>query len=66
MEPVQPFDWGSALPVLEGARVRLRPLRDADAESVLGIFGDPEVMRYWSGPTLPDVAAARGLMQWRM
>ncbi|HEU4669092.1 MAG TPA: GNAT family protein [Dyella sp.] len=30
-------------------RVVLRPLADADADDLLAIFGDPEVVRYWSG-----------------
>ena len=30
-------------------RIALRPLADADAGDLLAIFGDPQVMRYWSG-----------------
>lgn len=30
-------------------RVVLRPLADADVDDLCSIFGDPEVMRYWSG-----------------
>jgi len=30
-------------------RIALRPLGRADAGDLLAIFGDPQVMRYWSG-----------------
>lgn len=33
---------------LASARLLLRPLDDVDADDLLAIFGDPEVMRYWS------------------
>ena len=36
------------LPVIDGPRVRLRPLREADAPALLALHGDPQVMRYWS------------------
>lgn len=35
-------------PILEGARVRLRPYRAEDREALLAVFGDPRVVRYWS------------------
>jgi len=45
---------------LETARLLLRPLGAEDAPALLAIFGDPEVMRYWSTPpwTSPDDALA--------
>lgn len=46
------------MPRLTGGRVVLRPIDEADAPSILSIFGDPEVVRYWSRPPLPDLAAA--------
>ncbi len=36
------------LPVLEGERIRLRPLRMDDAPDVFTMYSDPEVTRYWS------------------
>ena len=36
------------LPVLEGARLRLRAFRDDDADALFTIYSDPRVMRYWS------------------
>ena len=36
------------LPVLEGARLRLRAFRDDDADALFAIYSDPRVMRYWS------------------
>src|SRR4029079_8122096 len=45
------------LPKTEGHTVHLRPLTPADAESIYAIFSDPQVMRYWSTPPLPDMAA---------
>lgn len=46
------------MPRLAGGRVVLRPIDEADAPAVLAIFGDAEVVRYWSRPPLGDLAAA--------
>ena len=35
-------------PVVETERLELRPIAIEDADSLLGIFSDPEVMRYWN------------------
>ncbi|MDQ7729948.1 GNAT family N-acetyltransferase [Halomonas sp. SpR8] len=35
-------------PVIETERLSLRPLVISDSESLLKIFSDPEVMRYWN------------------
>ena len=41
----------SAVPVLETARLRLRPLVAADADALHDIYGDAEAMTWWShGP----------------
>lgn len=42
------------LPRLEGDRVRLRPVREADgdADGLYEIFSDPRVMRWWSRPPM--------------
>ena len=56
------FDWGEELPELVGARVRLGPLVAGDGPALLAIFGDPQVVRYWSSPPLPDLDAARALL----
>ncbi|MBB5208774.1 GNAT family N-acetyltransferase [Chiayiivirga flava] len=40
------------LPVLDGARVRLRPVRDDDVDGLFAIFSDARVMRYWSRPAM--------------
>jgi len=47
------------LPTLLGHGVRLREVTIEDASDVLEVFGDPEVVRYWSSPPLADLAAAR-------
>lgn len=56
------FEWGSELPRLSARRVDLRWLTPEDAPAILSIFGDPEVMRYWSSPPLQDLAAAKELI----
>ena len=56
------FDWGAALPILEGPRLRLRPLGDDDVPALFEIFGDEQVMRYWSSSALKDIAGARALL----
>jgi len=43
-------------------RLRLRPLREGDAEALLGIFGDPEVMRYWSTPPWTSIERAHAMV----
>ena len=45
------------------ARLRLRPLADSDAEALLGIFGDPQVMRYWSTPPWTGLDDAHEMIQ---
>ncbi|GAB1047593.1 GNAT family N-acetyltransferase [Shewanella algae] len=35
-------------PTLETSRLRLRPLQVQDADALLAIFSDPEVMKYWN------------------
>lgn len=55
------FD-GDRLPTLTAGRVRLRWLEDADVDDLFRIFGDPDVMRYWSSPPLADRAAAVALL----
>lgn len=65
------------LPTLEGQRLRLRWLQEADVPALYAVFSDAEAMRYWShGPfTRPDDAlrylesirrgfASGGLFQW--
>lgn len=61
--PPPPQPWADTLPTLTTPRLHLRWLIESDAPAILSIFGDPEVMRYWSTPPLPDLAAAHGLIQ---
>ena len=46
--PATPVE--SDAPVLKTERLVLRPLRTADAEALLPVFGDADTMRYWSRP----------------
>lgn len=55
--PDSPFADG--LPTLDGARVRLRPVRAGDEADLLAVFGDAEHLRYWSHGPLEDLGAAR-------
>ncbi len=50
------------LPTITANRVCLRWLTDADLSSLLAIFSDPEVMRYWSSLPLADVEGAGKLL----
>ena len=52
--------FGSALPVLDTERLRLRPVRRTDAEAILQVFGDDAAMRFWSHEPLADLDAAHG------
>ena len=62
MDSETPFRWGETLPVLDTPRLTLGALGDADVPALFEIFGDAEVMRYWSSPPLTDAAAARTLL----
>ena len=57
-----PYAWRDRLPLLETPRLRLRATTPEDAPALLRIFGDPEVMRYWSAPPMADLAAAGALL----
>ncbi len=67
----------SEFPVLEGACIRLRGVRESDIDGLFRLFSNPEVMRYWSrGPmterqeamhyanTLVDDFSARAALRW--
>jgi ribosomal-protein-alanine N-acetyltransferase len=47
---------------INSGRVRLRALRTGDVDAIYTIFSNPKVMRYWSTPPLPDLAAAEKLL----
>lgn len=57
-----PHEWGDSPPVLDSQRIRLRPLREDDIDDLFGVFGDPDVMRYWSSPVFGDRAQAQRLI----
>lgn len=57
-----PYEWGDNLPELPGNRIRLRPICKQDAPDLLSVFGDPEVVQYWSSPPLMDLPAATTLI----
>ena len=50
-----------ALPTLTTSRLRLRALVPTDVPALYAIFGDVEVVRYWSAPPLTDLAGAAAL-----
>ncbi|MGA0610463.1 GNAT family N-acetyltransferase [Caldimonas sp. KR1-144] len=51
------------LPTLEAPRLRLRMLRDGDADAIFAVFGDPQVMRYASRPAMTERAAAAAYIE---
>jgi RimJ/RimL family protein N-acetyltransferase len=46
------------LPAIETARLRLRPLLEADIPAHYAVFSDPDVARYWSREPWTDIAQA--------
>lgn len=56
------FNWGAALPILRGTQVELGPVQLDDAAALLAIFGDREVVRYWSSPALSELSEAQALV----
>jgi RimJ/RimL family protein N-acetyltransferase len=55
------MDW-QLLPPIKTTRLSLRWISADDVEAFYAIYSDPEVMRYWSTPPLPDLAAAGRLI----
>lgn len=53
----------SGVPVLETARLRLRPYRAGDVEAIFALYSDPRVMRYWSFPPWQERAQAQAYLQ---
>jgi len=49
-------------PTLHTARLVLRPFETGDAEDLLRIFGDPEVVRYWSSGPWTSIAQAEAMI----
>ena len=59
--PGLPLD-ATALPTLEGGRIRLRMLAERDVPALFEIFSDPRVTRYWGAPPLTNLADAHALL----
>ena len=57
------FEWGDELPRLSGRRLDLRWLTQQDVPEIFAIFGDAEVMRFWSSPPLRNLTAATTLIE---
>jgi RimJ/RimL family protein N-acetyltransferase len=51
------------LPIITTPRVVLRWISEDDIDNLYKIFSDPQVMRYWSTPPLPDREAAAELQR---
>ena len=56
---VADFELGDHLPTIVASRVRLRWLTDADVPALFTVFGDAEVMRYWSHEPFKSMDDAR-------
>jgi len=52
------MDLGNQLPTLEGERVNLRWLTEADRDALFDVFSDPEVMQFWSSSAWTDPTQA--------
>jgi ribosomal-protein-alanine N-acetyltransferase len=55
------MDW-TQFPTIDADRISLRWISNQDVDALYNIFSNPEVMRYWSTPPLPDRDAAVDLM----
>lgn len=53
------FNLGDALPTIEAGRVTLRWLTEHDIPALFTVFGDAEVMRYWSHEPFKNIEDAR-------
>lgn len=54
---------GDALPTLVGERLCLRWPQPSDADDLFAVFGDPEVMAYWSRSPMTERAEAEQLVR---
>lgn len=54
---IRQMDWTN-LPTIDTDRLFLRGISAADVDRFYEIYSNPEVMRYWSAPPLPDRDAA--------
>lgn len=55
------MDW-TRLPTISANRITLRWISSEDVDALFSIFSDAEVMRYWSTPPIPDLAAAVAML----
>lgn len=55
------MDW-ERLPTIDTSRLALRSISADDVDAFYTIYSNPEVMRYWSTPPLPDKDAASKLI----
>jgi RimJ/RimL family protein N-acetyltransferase len=56
------MDW-ERLPTIDTSRLSLRSISAEDADNFYEIYSNPEVMRYWSTPPLPNRDAASKLIK---
>jgi [ribosomal protein S5]-alanine N-acetyltransferase len=56
---MQPFDTLT----LDTPRLHLRPLAPADADALLRMHADPQVMRYWSTPPWAGIEQAHAMIE---
>jgi len=61
-ESAAEFAWGETLPTLHGDGVALRALAASDVPALFAIFGNPEVMRYWSRAPFASLEDARDFL----
>ncbi len=50
------------LPTIKSSRLSLRAITPADVADFYAVYSNPEVMRYWSTPPLPNIDAASKLI----
>ena len=55
----------AVLPVIETARLRLRPYRADDARDIYAVYSDPAVTRYWSFAAWTQLAQAHAYLAQR-
>jgi ribosomal-protein-alanine N-acetyltransferase len=53
----------TVLPELQGARIILRTMGDADAASLFDIYGDPQVMEFTDESPFPDLKTVDVMLQ---
>ena len=53
-------------PILDSRRIRLRPFRTGDLESLHALYGNADNLSYWGTDYSPSLDATRRMLRWHV